>query len=132
MYHIWYVYVYPGKQIKVDIRSDRGAYVGLLTIFDWDIITPCSISSHEFESARKKLVGFNEVSKSFALDALHIPAHCKISDSADVEIELISRVKRLFNMHLVQGAGVGELMFAGVIRKGFLEEKVYLTVLTLG
>ena len=40
------------------------------------------------------------------------------------------KVKKLLNVYVVQGSGVGELMFSGCCRKGMMEEKVLVTVVT--
>eukprot|EP01034_Spumella_vulgaris_P021954 gene21954-28034_t len=116
------------KQVKADIRCDQGAYVGLLVINDWDLLLPYQTTSADFEVLRKRLSGFNEVTRMYPVDSLNLPQ----GDNADTELELISRVRRIANMYLVQGAGVGELMFAGSIRKGTVEEKAYITILIGG
>ncbi len=117
-----------GKQLKIDIRNDQGAYAGLLVVNDWDMMTPCSISSNEFEQLRKRMKGFGEVQKSYPYSALNLSMD---KDDEDVELQIIKRMSRNLPMFIVQGAGLCELMFAGVIRKGFTEDRVLVTVLTL-
>lgn len=111
--------------MKVDIRCDQGAYVGLLVINDWDLLLPFTTTSSEFEVQRKRLGGFNEIVKAYPTSAFQFSNE----DIADNELELISRVKKVVNVYLVQGAGVGELMFAGTVRKALVEEKVFITIL---
>ena len=65
-------------------------------------------------------------SQTFALAALGLPADAP----GAVEQELIARVKRILNVFLVQGAGLGELLFAACSRKGMAEEKVLVTILS--
>ena len=50
--------------------------------------------------------------------------------AATVESDLLVKVKKLLNVYVVQGSGVGELMFSGCCRKGMMEEKVLVTVVT--
>jgi hypothetical protein len=113
-----------GKQMKVDIRSDQGAYVGLFPVNEWDIMTPVEMSSNEFESVRERYRGLKECIKSFPLTSLNIEY------TEDMELLLMNRIRKDLLMYLVQGAGVGELMFAASIRKDFVEEKILLTVLS--
>jgi hypothetical protein len=46
---------------------------------------------------------------------------------------LLHVIKRILNVFVVQGAGVGELLFSGSVRKslGTLDEKVLVTVILL-
>ncbi len=117
-----------GKQMKIDIRNDQGAYAGLLVVNDWDLMTPYSISSNEFEQLRKRMKGFGEVQKSYPYSSLNLSMD---NGDEDVELQIIKRMSRNLPMFIVQGAGLCELMFAGVIRKGFTEDRVLVTVLTL-
>lgn len=112
-----------GKQLRVDIRCDAGTYVGAYVPDAWDLLVPTNLSYADFDTARKRLTGFSEVVKSFPAMSLNLP-----SDGGSVEPILISRVKRMLNVFLVQGAGLGELMFAACARKGMMEEKVLVTV----
>lgn len=113
--------------MKADIRCDQGAYVGLLIINDWDLLLPYQTTSAEFEVLRKRLSGgFNEVIRAYPLETLNLFQ----GTNADTELDLISRVKRIVNVYLVQGAGVGELMFAGSVRKGLVEERAYITIVS--
>lgn len=115
------------KQLKIDIRNDQGAYAGLFTVNDWDLMTPCPMSSTEFENLRNRMKGFGEVSKSYPYNMLNL----SVDDSdEDVELQIIKRMNRNLSMFIVQGAGLCELMFAGLIRKGFSEEKVLVTIET--
>lgn len=113
------------KQVKVDVRCDQGAYVGIFSINDWDLMTaPSSMPSADFEATRDRLKGFRELSKEYPLDTFNL------SGVEDIEMELIKRIRGELNMLLVQGAGLGELMLAAVLRKGFVEEKVLVTILS--
>ena len=129
----------------MDIRSDMGAFVGTLLPEAWEVLFPINISPQEFLTLKKRLGGFGEASKSFSLDSILSsssplspsggpsgPSGGGVSggrrDAAFAEMELIQRVKKMLNVFLVQGAGVGELLFAGCSRKGMMEEKVLITV----
>lgn len=114
---------HASKQVKLDIRSDQGAYVGILTVNEWDLICPNIISTNDFEACCQRLKGFGETLKTYTYDQLGI------TYSEDLENILFQKISREYNFYVVQGLGVGELLFAGVVRKGYLEEKVYLTVL---
>ena len=85
---------------------------------DWDILQPCKgMTSAEFESLRSRLQGgFSEQRKDFPLETL--PASLLLSPGAPqvCETDLVLLVQRTVNVHLVQGAGLGELMFAGMAR----------------
>jgi len=81
----------------------------------------------DFANARRRLVGLSETSKTFPFASWGvIPASAVVA--SDVENLIISQMRRLLNMHLVQGAGVNELLFAGLCRKGFAEERLYLSI----
>jgi hypothetical protein len=110
--------------MKVDIRSDQGAYVGLFPVNEWDIMIPVEMTSNEFESVRERYRGLKECIKSFPLASLNIDY------AEDMELLLMNRIRKDLLMYLVQGAGVGELMFAASIRKDFVEEKILLTILS--
>jgi len=111
-----------GRSIRVDIRNDIGTYVGTLVPEGAELLSPAVISSSEFDAFRKRLVGLNEVTRPFTLDSLGLTA------TYDVESEIIGRVKHIINAFLVQGAGVGELLFAASARRGMMEEKVLVTI----
>ena len=98
-----------------------------------------SITPTEFMTLKKRMGGFGEASKSFSLGA--IMSSSSSSGKREVagasgsfsgsgvcsETELITIVKKMLNVFLVQGAGVNELLFAGCSRKGMMEEKAALT-----
>jgi hypothetical protein len=115
-----------GKQIRVDIRSDQGAYVGLLIPEVWELLYPFQMTAPVFEEIRKRFTGICEASKVFTLSSLGLEGFSE----GDVESELIYRVKRNINVFVVQGCGVSELLFAGAYRKGMMEEKVLVSVVT--
>eukprot|EP00981_Chlorochromonas_danica_P008375 scaffold2163_cov158-Ochromonas_danica.AAC.10 len=117
------------KSIKVDVRSDRGSFVGLLTVEDYDLLVPFVLSSEDFEMQRSRMKGFSEISKFYAWSAVTMNP---TSAMEDLERELIQRVCRSLQMHVVQGVGLGELMFAAKVRKGLSEEKAFLTLLSQG
>ena len=84
------------------------------------------MKSSDFEAVRSRLGGFSEICKTYPIQAL------KLSDNSqygDREMELLMRVKSVLNMYLVQGAGLGELMFAGAVRKGLQEHRLLVTIL---
>jgi hypothetical protein len=114
------------KQMKIDIRSDQGAFVGLFTINDWDIMTPFEMKDcTEFEMLREKYKGLRETMKTYPLASLNISSY-----SDELELLIMNKIRSDLLMFLVQGAGLGELMFAGMIKKGFSDEKILLTILT--
>jgi hypothetical protein len=118
-----------GKQLRVDVRSDVGAFVGILAPEAWELLFPLNLSPQDFASNKKRLGGFGMASKSFPLQQI-LPSSLSAESGTPfgIEMELIQRVKRMLNVFLVQGAGVGELLFAGCSRKGMMEEKVLVTV----
>ena len=81
----------------------------------------------DFANARRRLVGLSETSKTFPFASWGVNSASAVVAS-DVENLIISQMRRLLNMHLVQGAGVNELLFAGLCRKGFAEERLYLSI----
>lgn len=117
-----------GKQLRVDVRSDLGAFVGTLAPESWEILFPLTLSSTDFATHKRRLGGLQTASKSFPLLSI-LPASAD-RGAFDTEMELIQVVKKMLNTFLVQGAGVGELLFAGCSRKGMMEEKVLITVIT--
>jgi hypothetical protein len=117
------------KQIKMDIRSDQGAYTGLFVVQEWDWMQPLVMDAAEFEAARSRLKGFSEVSKAYTAEQLQLQA----VDADQLENEIIRRVLRDVHAYLVQGAGVQEIMLAGSLRKSVAStvgEKVLMTVTT--
>lgn len=111
--------------MKADIRSDKGAAVGLLVIHDWDLLLPLPMKSSDFEGLRSRLGGFGEICKSVSAATLNFSASSPVGDT---EMQLIGRMNRALNMYLVQGAGVGELMFAASAKKGLTESRLLITV----
>jgi hypothetical protein len=122
-----------GKPIKLDIRNDQGVYAANYLVNDWDLlmIPPPNSSlllANEFEIIRNRLKGFNEVSRAYSIDILNLVLPTD-SSREDYELEIIQRLQREVNMYVVQGVGVGEILFAAIYRKGFVDEKVLLTIL---
>lgn len=113
-----------GKQMRVDIRSDAGTFAGMFAPDPWDVLMPSALSSTDFETLRRRLTGFNEVSRIYTLASLGVDA------GPALETELTARVRRMMNVYLVQGPGLGELMFAASGRKGMMEEKVLVTLIS--
>jgi len=118
-----------GKQLRIDVRSDVGAFVGTLAPEPWELLFPLSLSPGDFDAVRRRLGGFGEASKAFPLASLGLSSSGS-GGGAAAELDLIARVRRLLNVYVVQGAGVGELMFAACMRKGMMEEKALVTVVT--
>lgn len=115
--------IYIAKQLKIDIRSDQGAFVGLFVINDWDIMIPTEMTANEFEFIRSRYIGIRQTMKTYPWTSLNIIY------SEDIELLLMNRIRNDLLMFLVQGAGLGELMFASCIKKGFNDEKILLTLL---
>ena len=114
-----------GKSIRVDIRADIGAFLGTVQFEPFELLQPLAISSQQFEIVRAQLKGINESEKTYSLLALGVLA----GDS--LEYQLMQLVQKLLFVHVVQGAGVGELLFAGALkRSGYGEDRVLMTVLT--
>ena len=111
--------------MKADIRSDKGAAVGVLVINDWDLLQPLGMRSADFEALRSRLGGFGEICKTVSAAALSFSDH---SPLGDVEMQLIARMRSALNMYLVQGAGLGELMFAASAKKGLTESRLLVTI----
>lgn len=112
------------KNLKVDIRTDQGAFVGLFQINEWDVMTPVEMTCSDFEAMRDRYKGLREVVKSYPLATL------SLQYSDELELLIMNRIRQDLLMFLVQGVGIGELMFAGSIKKEMIEEKVLLTILT--
>lgn len=114
----------------MDIRSDVGAFAGIFLPEAWEILFPSVITSSEFSTMKKRMGGFGEASKSFSFDVIMSSSSAsKMAGGGTFgEVQLIGIVKKMLNVFLVQGAGVGELFFAGCSRKGMMEEKVLITV----
>jgi hypothetical protein len=111
----------------VDIRCDKGGYAGLLVLQDWDLLQPLQMRSSDFEHLRSRLGGLSEVCKAQPARSLGLSGS---SPFGGPEMQLVVRVQAALNVCLVQGAGLGELMFAGSVRKGLGEHKLLITVLT--
>lgn len=100
------------KQIKVDVRSDRGSFVGTLGLQAADLLTPLPMTLVQFTAMRSSLIGaYNRHAVSYPVDVLQV--------QGDVLEVLQQRVLRHMTMYTVQpaaaGAG-GEVLFAGKLR----------------
>ena len=116
-----------GKTFRLDVRSDKGAYTGQLAPEPWELLSPASMSAADFEGYRRRFSGLGEDSKTFPLAALGLLAGASV---AAVEQEVAARFRRLFNLYTVQGAGCGEMLFAGSKKEMVKEERVLLSVLS--
>jgi len=112
-----------GKQIRLDIRSDLGAFIGLIQFEPYEAIIPFDITTNDFETIRSQLLGLNENEKQIPVQNINI-----YTTSSSLEFEIMQIVKRLVNVYVVQGAGLNELLFAGIIKKGYNDEKVLITI----
>ena len=115
---------FVGKQVKVDVRSDQGAYTGTLSPEMHELLSPLRLSPADFSAAKKKIGGFNEVTRMVPVASLSGAQAAHKSDVSLVEELVISGVRQLVNVHVCQGSGTGELLFAGSFRKGAVDEKV--------
>ena len=113
-----------GKALRLDVRTDKGTYAGTLAMEGWELLTPAFMTAGDFDATRRRLRGLGETAKTLPLASLGLRG------GVSAEEELIARVRRLLNVHTVQGAGCGELMFAGVKREMTKEEKVLVTLVT--
>lgn len=111
----------------MDIRCDKGTYAGMLVVQDWDLLQPLLMKSSDFETLRARLGGLGEVLRSTTATALGLNEN---SPYGGMEMELVMRVQSALNVYLVQGAGLGELLFAGSVRKGLGEHRLLITILT--
>ena len=114
--------------MKVDIRSDKGASAGLLSIQDCDLLMPLFIQPADFVAIRSRLGGFSENVKTFTMSSVGISSDPSASTSA--EHTLLHRTLCALNMFTVQGVGKGELMLASSVRKGLSEHRLLITLLT--
>ena len=115
---------FVGKQIKIDVRSDQGSYVGSFTPEPYDLIVPLHLSVTDFTSNRSRLGGFNEGSKTYSLESLGFAT----SPVDKIENILLTKIRSVLNMNVVQGKGMKELMFAGSVSKGAIGEKVLISI----
>jgi len=155
--------IVASKHVKVDIRSDKGVFVGVLHLQEWDLVQPLlpntaatmsGMSAAQFEATRARLGGFSEEIRSCSVDSLLFgspttaaaPAAATVMpvgtsknesafNSVDVETQLLSRVTRALNVAVVQGAGIGELMFVGGVRRrgmsmAFEQKLLLITIVT--
>ncbi len=116
---------FVGKQIKIDVRSDQGSYVGSFTPEPYELIVPLHLSITDFTSHRSRLGGFNEGSKTYSLESLGFATASAVDK---VENILITKIRSVLNMNVVQGKGMNELMFAGAVPKGAVGEKVLISI----
>jgi hypothetical protein len=114
--------LFPAGQHRVSIRADSGTFVGMLSTQAWELLLPLRCTSRDFESIRTKLVGFNEAVKQVPLSSLSFAA------AGNVESELLRRLRRLVNVHVVQGPGIGEMLLASALRQGGIEQRALFTV----
>lgn len=114
------------RQLKVDVRSESGAYVGCLSLEEWDLVRPLSMHVFAFEDCRARLGGFCENSRSYPLSA--ITAGLQLSTTGEVERQLQQRVQRALFVCAVQGLNKKELMFAGCLHKGSEVHRLLITM----
>jgi hypothetical protein len=114
------------NQVKTDVRSDRGAFAGMLQLRDWDLLQPLRIRRSDFDALRMRLGGFSEIARTCSRAATKIPDHASLQETA---FELINRVNHTLNMaQLTQEVEPNELLFAGGIRRGTAENRLLLTI----
>ena len=120
------------KQIKIDVRCDQGAYTGVVSISDVELLLPSPIGRGGFLQVRKGLSsGFNEVqAKPWSLDSLYLPGGSTVEE---VRKEVMRRITTNVNMYLIGqdgtgGEGEGEILLSGTIRKGNAEERALVTI----
>jgi len=115
------------KQLKVDVRSESGAYVGSLSVEEWDLVRPLPMHVFDFEDCRSRLGGFCENARSYPLSA--ITSGVK-DDGGTSEVERLvqQRVQRALFVCAVQGLNKRELMFAGCIHKGSEVHRLLITI----
>ena len=120
----------------MDIRSDKGASAGLFTIQDCDLLMPLFIQPSDYITLRSRLGGFSESVKTFPLSSVgmsstsHSNRDTTNGGCAGVELTLLHRTLSALHMHTVQGAGKGELMLAGSVRKGLSEHRLLISMVT--
>eukprot|EP01041_Mallomonas_annulata_P006874 gene6874-13937_t len=118
--------ILSGRQpIKVDIRSDKGPFNGVLVIDPWTHMTPLALSAAEVRTARSSLGGFSETTATVTC------APGILTETTDIT----ARIRRLLNVFPAQdessgsgSASDGELLFAGSMRKasGMAEDRLIL------
>jgi hypothetical protein len=119
----------PDKPVKVDVRCDVGNFVGIFTANSWELLVPHQMSPPDYVSARRRLRGLSTTTRPVPVDmwraahALGTQREC-----VDVETMVMEVMLKFLNLHVVQGAGIAELFFAAVCRRGLSEEKVLITV----
>lgn len=105
------------RQIKVEVRSDRGSGSGMMTIAESDLLVPWACAAAEFAELRGRLGGFNEVRRVYPLQALSL-RDCN---------EGALRIRRDMGLAVVQ-SGSEEAWLAGRVRKGIREERALVTL----
>lgn len=114
--------LFPDRPVRVDVRCDSGTYVGTFLPHSWELMEPLRINSAEFEVARKRLCGLNEMCKSGVVsDQIWASVGTGTSGATkDVLQEaVVSTLMRMLNAYVVQGSGQGpELRLAGLYRRG--------------
>ena len=121
------------RQLKVDVRSESGVYVGCLQLEEWDLVRPLPMHVFDFEDRRSRLGGFCENSRSYPLSAITATGATTTrggdeGGTGEVERLVQQRVQRALFVSAVQGLNKKELMFAGCIRKGSEVHRLLITV----
>lgn len=114
------------KPIRVDIRSDLGSFQGILVFEAYELLLPFIVSIKDFIDARNKLKGLNSLEKVYSFTSLGL------LPGKHAEIEILNLVKKMMNIYIVQDIGFNELMFAGLLKKGMIDEHVYISIISQG
>jgi hypothetical protein len=107
----------------VSVRADSGTFMGLLSTQAWELLLPLHCSSRDFENMRSRMTGFNEASKQASLSSMGLAAN-------SAELEILRRIRRVVNINVVQGPGIGEMQLASTMRQGGVEQRALFTVNT--
>lgn len=107
------------------MRTDVGAFTGGFLVEAWELLSPLVISKEEFEILRKRLTGFNEGKKSFALSAMGIPSG--IDDGID---GAVVAARKLLNMQAIH-SDLNQAYLASTLKKGMSNERVLMTISTV-
>jgi hypothetical protein len=104
----------------VDIRCDKGAYVGILKILDFDLLQPFVVNTKtDFKNFCNKLKGFNEISKTFFFENFcFFNNNNNENKNLKVEIEtlknqLLLKIKKLLNLFVLQDVDDNEILLSG-------------------
>ena len=123
---------YKGKPCRIDVRSDRGSFGGVLMFESWDSICPTVISTEEFEQHRRKLRSFCEsTATGCKVNRAALQGQSQLPNCTAIEI-VAKKLREIIDMYTLENDSDSTVIrLSGILRNNndMREHKVFATVI---